>query len=73
VIALVIEKEEADVVILNPSTNILEEGCSVHEIDFDVVSMRQLVTLSQMSSECRQFNRVILAIYLFFSELNLIN
>ena len=67
-----VEKEEDDAVLLNPATNIQVEnchspGCSVHEIDYSVVSLRQLVALSQISSECRQFIRVI---YFFLCELN---
>ena len=70
-----VEKEEDSEIMLTPATNIPVEnchspGCSVHEIDYNVVSLRQLVALSKISSECRQFIRVI---YLFVCELKLIN
>lgn len=64
-----VDKEEDDTIILNiaeniPVKNCTSPGCSVHEIDYNIVSLRQLVALSQISSECRQFIRVILFIEL---------
>lgn len=38
--------------------NCTEPGCSVHEINYGHATMRQLIALSTISGQCRQFIRV---------------